>query len=140
MAHPIDSEVRAQVEELGGDLLTAALDELVSKEEEWVVTWFDAKEEQWEADEILDWSVVQIAMSREPVAYVELRIELSAYSADDEEQPMQVIAIPGFARVLQGPPLVADRLELKFGDLSSWVAADRAEESGQVEPFRDDPE
>lgn len=125
--------VRARVLELGGDRFLAALSSLVDGEEEFAVCWFDAKWDDEQADEVQDWSVVDVAAFGETVAYVELSLELTVWPSpdtndddDDDESSMSIVAIPAFARVLLGATPVADRFELECEDLRSFIAAEAA--------------
>ncbi|MBA3584975.1 MAG: hypothetical protein H0W36_10705 [Gemmatimonadetes bacterium] len=114
-----------RVRELGQEALVAALGRLVDDEEEWFVAWFDAEEEDWEADEVFDWQITDVAVFGCTVAYVELSVALVVYSMVDEEAPIITMSIPAVVRLLLGPPLTADSLELEFLTLRDCVAADR---------------
>ncbi len=121
------SEVRERVEALGGDTFVTALADSIEGQEDAVLNWFDADEEDRAADEILDWGITDVVAFGGRLAYAEVRAELSTYSSvNDDEEGMLVTEIPVFLRVQLKQPLDADRLEFEFKDLCAWVEADYA--------------
>lgn len=123
-------EVVAQVEALGAEQLVAALEELVDGKEEFVVGWFDARYDDLEAEEIIGWSIIDLARTSETVAHLALDVELATYAVDesDEDQHGDTTIIEVYARVVLGSTVVADRLDLGFGDLRSWISHDALQE------------
>ena len=125
MADPLAAtppEVAAEIRELGGDELLALVGSLVEDEEEYIVSWVDARHEDWNADEVAGWSVVDAVLHQGAALYVELSFDVSIYVCDEDR--IGNALVPAFARVKLGPPLVADRLELAAEDLRAWIASE----------------
>ena len=115
-------EVRQRLHAFGAERLLERLAALVDGHEESVVTWFDGEYDDLSADEVLDWSIEDLA-ERGPRAFVALTLDLAAYSTTDEDEPMSVVLLPAFARVAPNEPESADLLDWHSPDLATFVTA-----------------
>jgi hypothetical protein len=119
-------ELRNAVEAMGGEQLLAALDELVQTNEEYTVEWFDSKWDDSTADEITEWSIVQLAATGPGIAHAALQVTLRTFLVDEEDEAVNnaTTIVPAFVRVVLSPRIYADRYELDFSDLGAWIMHD----------------
>src|SRR4051794_18585848 len=121
------SELVEAVDAMGGQAFLAAIDELVENNEEYTLEWFDARWDDLSADEMIDWSIVQLARTGPSIAHAALEVELRTYPVDEENGDVVfggLTSVTAFVRVAFGSEIRADRYELDFRSLGDWIAHD----------------
>ena len=120
-------QLKAAVEKLGGDQLLTAINQIVESKEEYTCGFFDDKWDDLVADEIHDWSLLQLAITGPAMAHAMLDVGLRTYPVDEDDEdymPDQITGIHAFIRIVLEPEIVADRYELEFENLGDWLMHD----------------
>lgn len=140
------AELREAVASMGGVAFLAAIHELVLDHEEYTVEWFDVRYPDLggvnlTADEVVEWSLAQLARTGPNIAHAALDVMLRTFPVDEEEVGEEdeveesggVTLIGAFVRVVLGPEIRANRYELDFRHLGDWIRHDAVR-------FADDPD
>lgn len=107
-----------------------ALNESVEANEESVCEHFDEKWDDLVADEVLDWTFSQLALTVPGLAHARIELGLRTYRAgpdqEDNDDYMRgmVTVVPAFIRIVLSPQIRVDRFELKFECLADWITHD----------------
>ena len=125
-----DRVVAAKVQELGGEKFLSALRDLVESHEDFIVNWVDAADDEFEADEVVHWSVHDlVTFCDSSVIYVSLVLDVYGLAEGDEH--MHVRGMGAYAKLLaRDGALVPAQLEMDPVDLRSWITADVQREQG----------
>lgn len=109
-------ETKAAVAALGGDRLLSALAELLGFREERIVDLFDARWDDLAAEEIFDWTLVDVVRLSDTTARVALDVALVTYPVNEsaEEDHGGITTVRAYAGVTAGAELAVDLAELDF--------------------------
>ena len=131
--HNATAELREAVEAMGGEPFLAAIDELVEANEEYTVSWFDARWDDETAEEVIDWSIETLALTAPGLAHAALDVVLRTYPVeeagdddddDDDDSLLGATSVTAFIRIAFDPEIRAERYELDFSDLGEWITSD----------------